>query len=164
MAIPNELKRRKELGRKLRNEREALGLSLKKACELVGRPDYDKKLQRVEKPAGSPTKNQRAEGATIDVLLLEDLSRLYGKPLTHFLSQQREKRLRTKGEILKAAAADGIRRTSKGKRTFTIVNGTHAAVGSRFDRMLARGEFVGTLENGVTIYKPKPKAPPSPKK
>jgi hypothetical protein len=149
----DELARRKQLGRKLQNERKALGLSRDKVCELINRPGLSKRLLRIEQPSEKPTRNQRAGGATIDVLLLEDLARLYGKSLNHFLSQPKMKRLRTQREIEAASRVDGIRRTLKGSRTFAIVNGSYAAVGSIFDSMLRKGRFVAHQQNNITVYK-----------
>ena len=134
----DELSRRKQLGGKLRKRREKLGLSLEKACELINRAKQSKKLQRIEEPKDDPGGKQRKGGPTVDVLMLEDLARLYGRNLNWFSSLPPVKRLRTQKEVFAAAATDGIMRTSKGNRTFAKVSGTYTTVGSVFDGMLKR--------------------------
>lgn len=153
----DEWSRRTLLGNKLRECREELGLSLDKACKLINRAGQSKKLHRIENPKEDPGGKQRKGGPTLDVLMLEELGRLYGKNLGWFSSLPRGKRLRTRKEVLAAAAADGIRRTRKGHRAVALVSGSYATVGSVFKGMMKREVLTASIENGVTVYKPAPK-------
>jgi hypothetical protein len=154
MAIPNELARRKEIGKKLATVRESIGLTPEKAMELIGRLSQAKQLRRIERPQANAKGKQAKNGATLDVLLLADLAALYKVHVGELLSPPKEKRLRNEAEVLAAAAASGIYSTDKGKRVFASVNGVIADAGSAFVRVMKKGLLSESPENGVTVYRP----------
>jgi transcriptional regulator with XRE-family HTH domain len=156
----DEAKRREALGKKLRAARLAMGLSIADVCKLVDIPKQSASLTRIENPASAKgSSRQGTNGHALDVLFFEDLVRVYGESVQKFISQPRVKRLRTRADIMRAAASkSGIRRTKNGKRTFAVTaEGTMVTVGSQFNKLLKKKLIVAAHhQKNVTVYRVAP--------
>ena len=143
------LERRRKVGEVLRKLREATGLSQEEVCGYLDRPNSQASYSRLEKPKAGAA-SQAAEGKVLDLLLAEDLVRLYGVPLSVLETvpaKVRSKRPRNRADILSmVGSSGGVRIVPElhGNEPFTIDEHGRAWLvqrSKRFETMEERGEL-----------------------
>ncbi len=152
----DDLQRRKTVGQKLRAARTGLGLSLADVCGLLGKePTYRARLFRIERARSSKGGKQSTDGASLDFLLLEDLARLYGRNLDHFMSRPKVSRRRNHGDVMATAKSGKIRKFHHSSRYFAFLNGELVTLGRAVKSAIKKGWLQPIHKKKFTLYMPK---------